>query len=99
MYVYRNTEARSRNHCCSGKAGIISYWPVCACLCVRACRYPSAWARACAYVHTALLIQHAKRMRHIRPSVSTTCFDIISNAAKEVTEHKMCVFIISITFV
>ena len=33
--------------------------------CVRACGYPVAWARACAYVHIALLVQHATRMSHI----------------------------------
>jgi hypothetical protein len=29
MYVKRNIEARSRNHCCSGKAKSITYWCVC----------------------------------------------------------------------
>ena len=42
-----------------------------------------AWACVCTYVHIALLIQHATRMRHIvtsllAPSVSTKCFDVIS---------------------
>jgi hypothetical protein len=36
-----------------------------ACTCVSACEYPGAWVCACAYVHIALLIQHATRMRHI----------------------------------
>ena len=49
MYVKRNIEARSRNNCCCGKAISITYWSVC----------------AYAYVHIALLIQHAMRMRHI----------------------------------
>ena len=56
-----------------------------ACACVRACGYPGAWACACAYVHIALLIQQATRMRNIvtsfvicGPSVYTQFFDIIS---------------------
>ena len=45
----------------------ITYLSVCmlARACVRACGYPGAWACACAYVHVALLIQHATRMRHV----------------------------------
>jgi hypothetical protein len=35
MYVSRNTEARSRNHCYSGKAISITYLCVCVCVCVR----------------------------------------------------------------
>jgi hypothetical protein len=38
------------------------------CACVRACWYTGAWARACAYVHIALLIQHVTRMRHVMTS-------------------------------
>jgi hypothetical protein len=41
------------------KTIIITYWPVC-----DAC----AWACAWVYVHIALLIQHAMRMRHIPTS-------------------------------
>jgi hypothetical protein len=45
------------------------YILVCVCMltqaCVRACGYTNAWACACAYVHIALLIQHATRRRHI----------------------------------
>ena len=36
MYVWRNTEARSSNHCCSGKAMSITYC-VCVCVCVCVC--------------------------------------------------------------
>jgi hypothetical protein len=65
MYVERNTETRSRNHCCSGKA--ISVICLCACVCVssRVLASPGAWACACACVHVALLIQYATRMHHI----------------------------------
>ena len=35
---------------------------VCVCVCARACVVVGARARAC--VHVALLIQHARRMRH-----------------------------------
>jgi hypothetical protein len=54
MYVKRNIEARSRNHCCRGKA--ISAYIFCVCVCV------------CMYV--ALVIQHALRMlRIVTPSL------------------------------
>ena len=41
MNLYHNTEARSRNHCCHGKAISITYF--CVCMCVR------ALVRMCAY--------------------------------------------------
>ena len=50
MYTLRNTEARSRHICFSGKAIIIKQH-VCVCVCV------------CVVV--ALSIQHSMRMRHI----------------------------------
>ena len=60
MYVYRNTAARSRNHCCRGKAiSIITD------LCARTSGYPGAWVCACEYVNVALLIPHATCKRHI----------------------------------
>jgi len=34
----RNIEARSRNHCCRGKAGIITH-SVCVCVCVCMCSF------------------------------------------------------------
>ena len=39
IYVTRNIQAPSRNHCCSGKAKSITYFSVCApaWVCVRAC--------------------------------------------------------------
>ena len=74
---------------------------------VRAFRYPGAWACACAYVHIALLIQHATRTRHIVTSFvaprSAPHFrhSLIKSAifGKSVIEHKMCFFIFSKTFV
>jgi hypothetical protein len=65
LHVWRNTEARSRNHCCHGKAVSIKYLCVCALDFLRACVCPGALACACACVHVALLIQHATCIRHV----------------------------------
>jgi hypothetical protein len=59
MYVERDTEVRSRNHCCRGEAISITYL----CVCVRAC------VCKCVCLHVALLIQHVTRMRHIVTSI------------------------------
>ena len=67
----------------------------------------ATWACACAYVHIAVLIQHATRMRHIvTPFVdsrSPLCFSTLSHKRcdfrTKVVEHKMCVLIFSTTFV
>jgi hypothetical protein len=73
---------------------------------VRACGFPSARACACAYVHIALLIQHATRMRRVTSFVAPRCplyFSTLSHKwcdfRKTVTEHKMCVLIFCTTFV
>jgi hypothetical protein len=48
--VQRNTEARSRNHCCRGEAISISiYLCVCVCVCVRARERESAQERGLAH--------------------------------------------------
>jgi hypothetical protein len=61
MYIWRNSEARSRNHCCCGKTVCFKY-SVCVCLFVRS------------FV-LALVIGHAKRMHHIiLPSVACLKF-------------------------
>jgi hypothetical protein len=95
-------EERSRNNCCSGKAISITYWSVCACLRVRACAYPGVWACACAYVHIALLIQHATRVRIVTSFMATRSqlnYSTFSHKRcsflKKVIEHKICVFIFS----
>ena len=70
MYVQRNNEARSGNHCCCGKAVSITYF----CVCV------GGWVLACACARVVLLIQLAMR-RHIAPADSLAppyFFDIIS---------------------
>jgi hypothetical protein len=85
MYVLHKSEAFSRNHCCSGKTINIIY---------------------CGCVFIALSIQHAKHISHIviggLPG-SETFFYIISQPAlfskKKVIEPKMCVSILSRTFV
>ena len=73
----RNIQARSRNHCCHGKAISVTYLSVCVCVCVCVCTRARACLRLCvrvcvgaracvrACVHVALLIQHATFMRHI----------------------------------
>jgi hypothetical protein len=63
MYVLRNFEARSRNHCCRGKTISITY-------------------SEC--VSVALVIQHAKRMRHIvLSSVACPAVPYFSTSHKE----------------
>jgi len=49
MHIHRNMEARSSNHSCRAKAVSLTN-PLCVCLCV--------------CVSVALVMRHAKRMRH-----------------------------------
>ena len=53
-----NIETRLRNNFCRGKANIVTHLE-CVCVCVCVC------VRACVCVSAALVIQHAKRVRHI----------------------------------
>jgi len=68
IYAERNIEARSLNHCCSGKAISIT------------CKYCiKVIYSKCVFV--ALVIQNAMRMRHFvicSPSGSTVFFHIVS---------------------
>ena len=94
MYV---NNARSRKHCCRGKAIYILH--ICVCVCVR--------MRSRARVHVALLIQHATRMRHIVTSfvapLAPPYFSTLSHKRhdfrEKVIEHKMCVWIFCTTFI
>jgi hypothetical protein len=88
------TQARSRNrnHCCRGKTVSITY-SECVFVCVCVC--------------VALVIHHAKRMRHIMLSfVACPALQYFSKLfinctifGKKVIEHKMRVLIYSTTFV
>ena len=74
--------------------------------CVRACGYPSEWVCAYAYVHIALVIQHATRMSQVVttfgrwfPINLSTLSHKRCDFRKNVIEHKKCVFIYSTTIV
>jgi hypothetical protein len=109
MYVFLNTEARSRNNCCRGKAINITY--VCECVRVRACvRFlerlgvgVGACVLACAYARVTLLIQHAMRSHIAICGLSGTqhIFSTLSHKRHDFrkTGHKMCVLIFSTTFI
>jgi hypothetical protein len=89
MYVYRNIETRSRNHCCRGRAKNITY-SVCVCLSV--------------CLSVALVIQHAVRILSsvACPNLSFFFLHYLINGTilgEKVTEHKMCVLIFSATFI
>ena len=87
MYLQRNIEARSRNHCCRGKAVSIKYY-VCVYYCVT---YP---ARKSHLFCAALCF-------HLWP-VWLYHFHIISLTAvfwKKVIEHDVCVLSLCATFV
>jgi hypothetical protein len=74
-------------------------------MCVRAgaCVCPGECSCACAYVHVALLIQHATHMRHIVisfvSSLAPPYFSTLSHKGhdflKNVIDHKICVLIFS----
>jgi hypothetical protein len=72
MYVQGNSEARSHNIVAMEKQKVYIFFCVCSCAraCVRACvKYPGALVCAYAFLHLALLIQHATRVRHIVKSI------------------------------
>ena len=85
MCVQTYNLARSRNHFCGGKTVIITYSES---ECV------------------TLRIQHAMRMRRIKSSLACPSLLYFSTLSQQqtdfrenVTEYKMCVLILSITFV
>jgi hypothetical protein len=74
------------------------------------CLCPGGSASACACVYVAFLIQHETLMRHTMASfvdsLAVSYFSTLSHKEhdfqqkkKKMKEHKMCVLIISITFV
>jgi len=85
MYVQRNSEALSRNHCCRGRKVTIPYSQ---------------------FVYVALVTQHSMRritLSYVACLVVLYFFFKLSherhNFRERVTEHKMCVLILSTTFV
>jgi hypothetical protein len=99
---------RSRNHCCRGRATSITYWSVCACLCVRVCMWIPGIVSVCTPIRAHSLANRARNAYApycdviCGPPVSTTyltLYHIRCNFRKKVIEHKMCVFIFSTTSV
>ena len=86
-YVYRNTQARSCNHCCSRKAIILHILNVCVCVCVcvRVCvRYPARYAHAPYYLRAARLyniFQHYRINGTVKKKIilHKVCFDFLYN--------------------
>ena len=82
MYIKGNMEARSRNHCCRGKAISNKYDE-----CVFLLRYPVPNAHAPYFVICSLSDSITF------PTLSHSPHDF----RKKVTDHKMCVLIFSTT--
>jgi hypothetical protein len=97
MYVARDTEARSRNHFCSGKAMSITYFCVSLCVCgstvagvcMRACRLTYPTCKAPPYCHLLPLWLH----------LFSALFRERQNYRKGVAGRKICILIFSITFI
>jgi hypothetical protein len=87
MYVQRNIQALSRNHCCSGKAIRITYSE---CVCV-ALVFQHAKRMRCILLLTVVCM-----------AVLHFPLYLIKDAIlekKKLTEHKICVFIFSTNFI
>jgi hypothetical protein len=97
MHVWRNTETRSRNHWCSGKAISITDFSVCVCV--------DALARVCACARLALLIKYDTRRRDIVCGLwhHRILRHYVTNGTifekKKVIEHKTCVLVWCTIFV
>ena len=89
MYVYHYTEARSRNHCCRGKAIRITYFCACVLARARVCVWFWVHRRGRAYVRVALLIQHATR-HHIviYGLLSSSYFSTLSHTRQDFRKKK-----------
>jgi hypothetical protein len=78
MYVYRNIETGSRNHCCRGKAISITYLSVCACM------WLPERVGVCMRLYACILAYPARKAYApycdviCGPLMSTIFFDIIS---------------------
>jgi hypothetical protein len=90
-----------------GKKYLLYILCVCACACVRACVCACVGARVCVRACIlALIIQHAKRMRHIRLSpvacLAVPYFSTLSHkkhdCRKTFIEYKICVLIFATNF-
>jgi hypothetical protein len=82
MYVWHNIEARSCNHCCSGKTISIVYFELCVC-CIK---YPACNA------HAPYSYLWSVQLYNIFP-----LYLINGTIKKKVTERKVCVSIFSAT--
>jgi len=87
MYLLRNIEARARNHCCSGKAVIITY---------------SEFVSVDLVIQHAMRMRrvlfsfvYCLVLKYIFSTLSHKLHDFPEN----VTEHKMCILNFSTTFI
>jgi len=92
MYVWRNVEARSCNHCCNVKAITITCsecvsLSVCVCVCVCVCRLRYSACNARAPYYRPWSVRIYKMFPHCL--INSTIF------GEKVTKHKMCVLIFS----
>ena len=82
MYVQRNVDAPSRNHCCCGKAISITYFCVYVCVSVFSRTCVGTWKRVSTRSHVALIFHNLTPIRDIVGGVSTTSFEIMTKMAR-----------------